>query len=174
MNVLYVSDSPTLSGAEVVLLGDLDHFRARGFECSAYLPAHNTRLVAELERRGVPTTTTTAYSRILLESTLNPKSLAHFARAFWRVGREIGAELARVTRSLEEEYGARGRGEGLRVKGAQSAVLLYRGDVLGHEGEGFSRPSLTGAQRADRLAAERVGGEVVPPDPLDRDDLPAF
>jgi glycosyltransferase involved in cell wall biosynthesis len=89
MNVLYVSESPTLSGAEVVLLGDLDHFTGCGCECSAYLPAVNVRLVRELERRGVPIAATSSYSRILLETTLNPASLAHFARAFWRVGREI-------------------------------------------------------------------------------------
>jgi glycosyltransferase involved in cell wall biosynthesis len=90
MNVLYVSDSPTLSGAEAVLLGELDHFRAAGVECAVYLPAGNARLRSEIDRRGVPLTATSSYSRILLESTLNPRSLAHFARAFWRVGREIG------------------------------------------------------------------------------------
>jgi glycosyltransferase involved in cell wall biosynthesis len=97
MKILYVSDSPTLSGAEVVLLGELDHFRATGAECAVYLPSSNTRLVAELERRGVAAVTSSSYSRVLLESTLNPRSLAHFARAFWKVGREIG----RVVRERE-------------------------------------------------------------------------
>jgi len=97
MNILYVSDSPTLSGAEVVLLGDLDHFKGLGHQCAAFVPSANVRLVRELERREVPFTGTSSYSRILLETTLDPKSLAHFARAFWRVGREI-AQIIRERR----------------------------------------------------------------------------
>ena len=93
MNILYVSDSPTVSGAEVVLLGEIDHFRSRGDRCFAYVPSGNARLLADLERRNASCLATDSYSRILLETTLNPRSLAHFARAFWRVGREIGRVL---------------------------------------------------------------------------------
>jgi L-malate glycosyltransferase len=93
MNILYVSDSPTVSGAEVVLLGDLDHFKERGHQCVGYVAAGNVRLVRELEQRGVPCVATSSYSRLLLQTTANPRALAHFARAFWRVGREIGQLL---------------------------------------------------------------------------------
>jgi len=90
VNILYVSDSPTVSGAENVLLSYLDHFCGPGYKLYAFLPSGNQRLVLELERRRIPFTATTSYSRVLLQTTVNPRSLAHFACSFWRVEREIG------------------------------------------------------------------------------------
>jgi len=90
MNILYVSDAATVSGAEVVLLGYLDHFREPRYRRYAFVPSGSRRLVLELERRGVSFAATSSYSRVLLKTTANPRSLAHFARSFWRVAREIG------------------------------------------------------------------------------------
>jgi glycosyltransferase involved in cell wall biosynthesis len=89
MNILYVSNSPTVSGAENVLLGYIDHLRAPVHQCHVVVPADNSRLASELRRRGATFTATSSYSKVLLETTANPRSLAHFMRSFWNVSREV-------------------------------------------------------------------------------------
>lgn len=94
MNILFVSDSTTVSGAEMVLLGYLDHFTPNEFSTHVFLQAANVRLQKELKARQRSWTATTAYSRILLETRANPAVLAHYARSFFRVR----AEMAQVIR----------------------------------------------------------------------------
>jgi glycosyltransferase involved in cell wall biosynthesis len=93
MNILYVSDSTTVSGAEVVLLGYLDHFRAPEYKTHVFLHEQNHRLAEELDRRNVPWTPTASYSRILLETRLNAKAFVHYASSFRRVTAEMGREI---------------------------------------------------------------------------------
>ncbi len=89
MNILYLSDSTTVSGAEMVLLGYLDHFTPPEFSTHVFLHAANARLQNEVEARQRSWTATTAYSRILIETRANPAVVAHYARSFLRVRAEM-------------------------------------------------------------------------------------
>ncbi|HPW20718.1 MAG TPA: glycosyltransferase family 4 protein [Vicinamibacterales bacterium] len=89
MNILYVSDSTTLSGAEIVLLGYLDRRAPPDRRARVYLHRLNRRLADALDERGVPYLATEHYSRILLETRTHPLVLAHYALSFSRVAREI-------------------------------------------------------------------------------------
>jgi len=89
MNILYVSDSTTVSGAEVVLFGYLDRFRPPGHSCHVFLHHANRRLQAELDDRQVAWTATDGYSRILLETRAHPGALGHYGASFFRVAREM-------------------------------------------------------------------------------------
>jgi glycosyltransferase involved in cell wall biosynthesis len=87
--VLYVSDSTTVSGAEHVMLAHIDGLRPPEWSPHVFYHERNTRLRDALAQRGCPATPTAGYSRILLETTANPRSLVHFARSFRRVHREL-------------------------------------------------------------------------------------
>jgi len=89
MNVLYVSDSDTVSGAEIVMLQYLQHFRPPEHHPHVFFRERNARLRAALTELGVPFTTTTNYSERIIETTASPAALAAYARAFWRVRREL-------------------------------------------------------------------------------------
>jgi glycosyltransferase involved in cell wall biosynthesis len=93
VRILYVSDSTTVSGAEIVVLGYLDALRERGHEAFGFVHGANTRLQRELNHRGVPFTATTAYSRRIIATTPNPLALAEFARAFASVARSMAAGI---------------------------------------------------------------------------------
>jgi glycosyltransferase involved in cell wall biosynthesis len=89
MKLLYTSDSPTLSGAEKVLLQYVDHFHQRGHEVHVYLRAGNRRLEAAVQALGVGTTATGGFSNRVLKTTANPFSLGEFAKSFRRVRKEL-------------------------------------------------------------------------------------
>jgi len=89
MNVLYVSDSPTVSGAETVLLQYLGRFRPPRHVTHVFLRDTNTRLRDALRSRGIAFTTSGSFSRRWIRSTANPVALRHFAVAFRRVWREL-------------------------------------------------------------------------------------
>ncbi len=95
MNILYVSDSTTVSGAEVVLFGYLDRFRPPAYTTRVFLHAANARLKTELDRRQVPWTATERYSRILLETRAHPGALGHYAWSFAGVARELRRVIRR-------------------------------------------------------------------------------
>jgi len=95
VKVLYVTDSPTVSGAEHVWLGYLPALAARGGGGHAFLGAGNTRLARALDERGTPYTLTTAFSRRMIETTVKPGALVEFGRAFFTVHRELRALIAR-------------------------------------------------------------------------------
>ncbi len=94
MNILYVSDSTTLSGAEVVMLQHVKHFAPPGHVRQVFLSAHNPRLRGALDERGVPAHATGAYSQRIIQTTLNPAALTHFVRAF----AEVSGEMATIIR----------------------------------------------------------------------------
>lgn len=89
MNILYVSDSTTVSGAEVVLLGYLERYGPPEHRCHVLLHPTNLRLQRELDARSVPWTAANHYSRILLESRPDPRVLVHYAAALWSVARQM-------------------------------------------------------------------------------------
>lgn len=89
MNILYVSDSTTVSGAEVVLFGYLDRFRPPAHRCHVFLHRANRRLQGELDHRQVAWTATDGYSRVLLETRAHPRALSHYAASFVRVVRDM-------------------------------------------------------------------------------------
>lgn len=95
MNLLYVSDSPTLSGAEVVLLQHVDHFTSRPHRATVFLRDSNTRLREALAQRGTRTIATSSYSTRTVRTTPHPGDLVHFARAFARVTRELREVIRR-------------------------------------------------------------------------------
>jgi glycosyltransferase involved in cell wall biosynthesis len=95
MNVLFVSDSTTLSGAEMVLLATADGLLANGDSAVGFLRATNQRLIEALQNRGVTYTSTEAFSHRLIRTTTNPAALLAFARSFYAVSRE----MARVIRT---------------------------------------------------------------------------
>ena len=97
MNVLFVSDSTTLSGAEVVLLGCADGLRSRGHASFGFMRHTNRRLIDAFRKRELPYTTTTSYTDRLIRTMPNPVDLAIFARAFYGVAREM-ADVIRTTR----------------------------------------------------------------------------
>ena len=89
MNVIYVLDSDTLSGAEIVILQYLEHLKAPGHRAHVFLSERNRRVRQVLEDRGIPHTTTTSYSRRILETTASPAALLEYLRAFRGVRREL-------------------------------------------------------------------------------------
>lgn len=95
MNILYVSDSTTVSGAEVVLFGYLERFRPPTHRTHVFLHAANARLKDELDRRQIPWTASESYSRILLETRAHPGALGHYASAFAGVAREMRRVIRR-------------------------------------------------------------------------------
>jgi glycosyltransferase involved in cell wall biosynthesis len=94
--ILYVTDAPTVSGAEHVLLSYLDRLGPPAFRTHVFLRASNRRLVDELVRRGTPYTTSRRFSERIVRTTLRPGDLAHFAGSFRAVRRELIALCARL------------------------------------------------------------------------------
>jgi len=97
MKVLFVSDSTTVSGAEMVLLNCVDGLVAHGHGAHGFVRCTNQRLIDAFRSRGVGLTTTSAYSDQLIRTTANPFALFTFARAFQAVRREI-SDLMRTER----------------------------------------------------------------------------
>lgn len=89
MRVLYVTDSPTVSGAEHVWFGYLPSFTAPSGAAHVYLDRGNQRLIKALDSRQAPYTLTSSFSRQMIQVTANPLALAEFGRAFARVYREL-------------------------------------------------------------------------------------
>jgi glycosyltransferase involved in cell wall biosynthesis len=97
LSLLYVSDSPTVSGAEIVFLHYLDAFTPPAYRTHVLLSDTNERLRRELQRREIPHTCVDTFARTPIRTTLNPKPLADFARAMVQTSRTI----ARVMREQE-------------------------------------------------------------------------
>jgi glycosyltransferase involved in cell wall biosynthesis len=97
LSVLYVSDSPTVSGAEIVCLHYLDAFTAPSYRTHFILSDGNVRLRRELDRRKVSYTAINTFARTPIRTTLNPVYLADFGRAIAQTSRAI----ARVMREHE-------------------------------------------------------------------------
>ena len=95
MRILYVCDTPTVSGAEKVLLGHLAAFVGPTYSTHVFCRRRNHRLIAALDQLGVAYTPSDSFSEIVIETTLAPRSLLHYGRSFSRVG----AELVRTIRS---------------------------------------------------------------------------
>jgi glycosyltransferase involved in cell wall biosynthesis len=93
MTVLYVSDSTTVSGAEMVLLGYLEGLNARGYRAYGYINRRNPRLIEAFRERGVPCTATDAYTDRIIRTTVNPAALAGFGRAFYAVAGEMASVI---------------------------------------------------------------------------------
>jgi glycosyltransferase involved in cell wall biosynthesis len=89
MNILYVSDSTTVSGAEMVLFGYLDRFRPPEHQAHVFLHPANHRLQRALDNRKIAWTAAGGYSRILLETRLDPRALAQYAASFVKVARQM-------------------------------------------------------------------------------------
>jgi glycosyltransferase involved in cell wall biosynthesis len=96
IRILYLTDSPTVSGAEHVLFSYLDRLRAPAFTTHVFFRASNRRLREQLELRQIPHTPTRAFSERIIRTTLRPGDLLHFARAFTNVRRQI-LEVCRAT-----------------------------------------------------------------------------
>jgi glycosyltransferase involved in cell wall biosynthesis len=94
VNLLYVSDSTTVSGAEVVLLNYVDKLRPPDHRTHVFLRSSNARLIEALEKRGIGYTATNSYSRFIIQTTANPIVLAHIASSLSRVA----GEMSRVIR----------------------------------------------------------------------------
>jgi glycosyltransferase involved in cell wall biosynthesis len=97
LSLLYVSDSPTVSGAEIVFLHYLDAFRAPAYRTHVLLSDTNERLRRELQRRGIAHTCVDSFARSPIRTTLHPSPLADFARAIAQTSRTI----ARVMREQQ-------------------------------------------------------------------------
>jgi glycosyltransferase involved in cell wall biosynthesis len=89
MNILYVSDSTTVSGAEIVMLGYIDALRARGHDAFGFVSEQNPRLIAAFRERHVEHVATRSYSRRMIETTVNPAVLMRFAGSFHRASSEM-------------------------------------------------------------------------------------
>lgn len=89
MNLLYVTDSPTVSGAEHVLLHYLDAWRPPDHRTHVLLRRTNTRLIAQLEKRGIAFHATDSFSDAIIRTTARPDELAHFTRAFLGIRRDL-------------------------------------------------------------------------------------
>jgi glycosyltransferase involved in cell wall biosynthesis len=95
MNVLFVSDSTTVSGAEMVLLATAEGLSANGDSAFGFLRASNHRLIEALQNRGVSYISTDAFSPQIIRTTTNPAALRAFARSFYAVS----SEMARMIRT---------------------------------------------------------------------------
>jgi glycosyltransferase involved in cell wall biosynthesis len=93
MKVFFVSDSTTVSGAEIVLLGCVDALLASGHAAYGFMRANNMRLIEAFRSRGVPFTATAAFSDRLIRTTANPVDLFAFARSFYAVSSEMAAVI---------------------------------------------------------------------------------
>jgi glycosyltransferase involved in cell wall biosynthesis len=100
MNLLYVSDSTTVSGAEMMLLHYVDRFRPPAYRVHVLLRDTNARLCEALADRGVEFTRTATYSKRILESTPNPAALLEYAVAFKRTAREMRRIMTRCRTAL--------------------------------------------------------------------------
>lgn len=100
MNILYVSDSTTVSGAEIMLLHYVDRFRPPRYGVHVFLNADNLRLSETLTTKGVEFTVTTSYSKRMIESTSNPAALLHYAVAFAKTAREMRRVMRRCRTTL--------------------------------------------------------------------------
>jgi glycosyltransferase involved in cell wall biosynthesis len=89
VRILYVTDSPTVSGAEHVLFQYLDAFRPPEHETHVLLRRSNTRLSAELDARKIAYTATNGFSTEVIRTTARPDVLLNFAAAFRRISREM-------------------------------------------------------------------------------------
>lgn len=89
MNILYVTDSPTVSGAEHVLLHYLDAWRPPHHQTHVLLRRTNTRLIAQLTERAIPFTATDRFSDSIIRTTVRPDELMHFGRAFLGIRDEM-------------------------------------------------------------------------------------
>jgi glycosyltransferase involved in cell wall biosynthesis len=95
VRVLYVTDSPTVSGAEHVWFGYLPRLAEAGNAAHAFVSAANPRLIRALDERGTPYTTTASFSAQMIEVTLRPSAIAAYVRAFAGVRRELAQLIAR-------------------------------------------------------------------------------
>jgi len=95
MNVLFVSDSTTVSGAEMVLLATADGLLANGDAAFGFLRATNHRLIEAFQNRGITHTSTDSFSHQIIRTTTNPAALLAFARSF----SAVSTEMARVIRT---------------------------------------------------------------------------
>jgi glycosyltransferase involved in cell wall biosynthesis len=93
MNVLYVSDSTTVSGAEIVFLEYSEPLRCRGDGVFGFISRGNPRLAAALRDRGVPFHATGSYSPSVIRTTANPRALFTFTRSFYKVASEMRAVI---------------------------------------------------------------------------------
>jgi len=89
VTVLYLLDSTTVSGAEIVMLGYIDALRAEGHTAVAYISEHNHRLADVLRAREVPFLATRHFSRELIRTTVKPGALREFIRSFTSVRPEL-------------------------------------------------------------------------------------
>jgi glycosyltransferase involved in cell wall biosynthesis len=89
VKVLFVSDSTTLSGAEVVMLGCVDALAASGNAAHGFMRQTNSRLIEAFRSRSVPVTTSTAFSDRIVRTTANPIDLLTFARSLRAASTEI-------------------------------------------------------------------------------------
>jgi len=93
MKILFVSDSTTVSGAEVVLLGCVDGLRAHGHDAHGFMRASNGRLIEAFRHRGVGLTATSAFSDRIIRTTANPIALFTFARSFQAVSDQLATVI---------------------------------------------------------------------------------
>lgn len=93
--VLFLSDSTTLSGAEVVLLGHVDRLQELGGMAHVFLAAENTRLQTALGRRGVPFTRCDRFSSTPIRTTANPIELVRFAASLSSAARLLADVVKR-------------------------------------------------------------------------------
>jgi glycosyltransferase involved in cell wall biosynthesis len=93
MNVLFVSDSTTVSGAEIVLLATVDGLLANGDSAFGFLRATNRRLIDAFRSRHVAYTSTDAFSHQIIRTTTNPAALLTFARSFYAVSGELAGAI---------------------------------------------------------------------------------
>jgi glycosyltransferase involved in cell wall biosynthesis len=82
MRVLFVSDSPTVSGAELVMLSHARALVQRGDAAHVVVRRSNRRLVDVLAQEGVPATAADTFAREVIRTTINPLALIRFLRAF--------------------------------------------------------------------------------------------
>jgi len=97
MKVLFVSDSTTVSGAEIVLLGCVDALIAGGHSAHGFVRHNNARLIEAFRGRGVPCTPSYAFSDRLIRTTIHPVDLYAFARSFY----VVSGEMAAIIRSAQ-------------------------------------------------------------------------
>jgi glycosyltransferase involved in cell wall biosynthesis len=89
MRVLFLSDAPTVSGAELVLRAHLQALADRGDEAHVVLRASNQRLAADLDALGVAYTACPTFSIEDIRTTVSPRLLAHFGGAFRRTRKRL-------------------------------------------------------------------------------------
>jgi glycosyltransferase involved in cell wall biosynthesis len=91
VTVLFLVDSTTVSGAEIVMLGCVDALIERGHKAVAFVSARNPRIVEELRTRGVTHAATASFSAEVIRTTMRPAALSGFLRAFSAVRQELRA-----------------------------------------------------------------------------------